>query len=68
MKTYHVTNPATFKLLLLSTPPNYAVFWSQGSAGGVLLLPGVHYEAGAGWIQIDNAALNAGDTITILTL
>lgn len=72
MRVYQVTNPIAFKATPLPYPTPGLIFWSQGKAGGVLLLPGVHYQltGGAGSAQffILSSAVNlqAGDMIAVI--
>ncbi len=66
-RTYHVTNPIAFRALSFALPANSLVFWSRGQAGGVLLIPDVHYLAASGQMTLA-IDVSAGDLIQIVTL
>ena len=67
MKIYYITNPAAFLALSLPVPSAaMVVFWSQGTAGGVLLLPGVHYTTNGRTWQLMGVNLSAGDRIAVI--
>lgn len=69
MKTYTVVDVQAFYTLLLPLPLTTGlVFWSQGTAGGVLLLPGIHYRAvGVATFGLFQCVpLSIGDRITVV--
>jgi hypothetical protein len=67
MRTYTVTNVIAFHALYLPHPAGALIFWSQGTAGGVLLLPGIHYLiVGNSFVLGPGVAIAAGDTITVV--
>ena len=67
-KSYHISNPIEFQAENWPLPANSLVFWSQGGAGGVLLLADVHYIAAPGsTIVFSLPGLKTGDVISIVT-
>lgn len=60
---YFVKDPAVFQTLGIPLGPNGLVFWSQGTAGGVLLMLNIHYSVSGNLLTASNVPLSVGDRI-----